>query len=204
MLAAPLLGELAERAPGLGLSLRSADYRRVAAILDEDSADLAITARPIGIEARHRSEILLHESFVVLGHKEKLGDQATVSIDRYLAAPHVLVSASGPRGRIDEVLDELGLKRRVQVVTESFTGLPFLLQSGGLIANIPRQAGFAIAAAHGLVVRELPFPSPTFPIALSFRTRDQNDARLGWLRLLLRELLGAALSGIRLPAAGRG
>lgn len=197
VLAARLLGVLAERAPGLSLTLRHGDYRRVATILDEDIADVVITARPAGGEARHRSETLVQETFVVLGHAVSLGWGGTISMDDYLATPHALVSASGSaRGRIDELLDELGLNRRVQVVTESFAALPFLLQAGDLIANVPRMAGLALAAAHGLSVRALPFPGPSFPIAMTWRARDQEDARLGWLRLVIRDLFAsAALTG---------
>jgi DNA-binding transcriptional LysR family regulator len=115
-----------------------------------------------------------------------------------LSAGHALVSATGSmRGQIDEVLGKLGLSRVVRVVTESFAVLPFLLRSGGLIANVPRTIGAVLASAYGLTMHELPFDGPSFAVAMTWRVRDERNAALEWTRQLVREQLVAAGKGAK-------
>jgi LysR family transcriptional activator of mexEF-oprN operon len=178
------------QAPGLRLTARHGDYRRVAALLDDDAADIVVTAKPAAVQARHRCEELLEETFVVLSDASRFGLDRQLTLDQYLSAPHALVSASGAaRGRIDEALAERGLSRTVRVVTESFAALPFLLRSSKLIANVPRSAGALLAQAFGLMMHELPLDSPSFPITMTWRARDEQNALLRWMREQIREQL---------------
>lgn len=175
---------LAHKAPGIKLILRQGDYRRVSILLDDDIADLVLTAQPDRVEPRHKSEVLHSESFVVLSGKKT---KAPLTVDDYLSRSHILVSARGDtRGRLDELLAEHGYARIVDVVTESFAALPYLLRSKNLIANVPRLAAEAMAPIFYLVVHELPLPSPTFPISLTWRLRDDESGALSWMRDLVR------------------
>jgi DNA-binding transcriptional LysR family regulator len=180
---------LSSAAPGLQLTVRQADYRRAGDLLDDDAADIVVTARPTSIDARHRCEKLLDETFVALSDINRFPPDRPLTLESYLSAAHVLVSASGSRrGRIDDALAELGLQRNVSVVTESFAALPFLLRSSNLIANVPRAAGIALAQVHGLRMHELPFQSPSFAVAMTWRARDEHHPVLSWVRDVVREM----------------
>jgi LysR family transcriptional regulator, mexEF-oprN operon transcriptional activator len=52
-LAPKLTAELVDLAPGLHLLFRHADYRRVSTLLNEDAADIVLSARPTIIDTRH-------------------------------------------------------------------------------------------------------------------------------------------------------
>jgi LysR family transcriptional activator of mexEF-oprN operon len=188
VLAPKLTTALADLAPGLHLLFRHADYRRVSALLDEDAADIVLTARPTIIDARHRCENLLEERFIVLSAPGLFRPGRSITLEEYLSHEHALVSASGStKGRIDEALAEIGCRRTVRVITESFTALPFLLRRGNLIANFPRSAGMTLAEAYGLAVHDLPLDSPSFAIAMTWRIRDERDVSLRWTRELIRK-----------------
>jgi LysR family transcriptional activator of mexEF-oprN operon len=190
VLAPRLQRALGDRAPHLDLTIRHGDYRRVSKLLDEEVADIVVTARPESIEARHCCEDLLVESFVVLSDAQYLHQGQPMTLDDYLSAPHALVSAKGSvRGRIDEILAKCSLERKVRVVTESFAALPFLLRSSRLVANVPRTAAAALAHSFGLALHELPIESPSFPISMTWRARDECDAAQMWIRNLIRGLL---------------
>jgi LysR family transcriptional regulator, mexEF-oprN operon transcriptional activator len=194
VLVPPLERLLARTAPGLKLTVRHGDYQRATALLDDDVADVVVSARPSAIDSRHRSEDLLQETFVVLSGNGLFDPNRPITLEEYLSAPHALVSAIGTlRGRVDEALADVGVSRTVRVVTESFAALPFLLRSCGLIANVPRSAGIVLADAFGLTMHELPLDSPSFPVAMTWRVRDEQNAALRWMRDLVREqLVGAA------------
>jgi LysR family transcriptional activator of mexEF-oprN operon len=193
MLLGPRLQQaLASQAPGIKLILRQGDYRRVSNLLDDDVADMVLTAQPWPLEQRYRSEVLHTESFVVVCGKNTKGQ---LSLSDYLLRTHVLVSAKGDtRGRLDELLAEHGYSRTVGVVTESFAALPYLLHANNLIANVPRLAAKAMASSFHLAIHELPLPSPTFPIALTWRARDDDSAALSWMRDLVRREFQAVVA----------
>ena len=156
-------------------------------------ADIRVSAKPPVIASRHRCEDLLQETFVVLSDTDLFDPDRPITLEQYLSAPHALVSATGTmRGRIDETLANLGLSRTVRAVTESFAALPFLLRSSGLIVNVPRLAGAEIAQAFGMTIHELPFASPSFPVAMIWRLRDEQNAALRWMREQVREQLVGA------------
>jgi len=185
--AARLQRALTERAPNLRLAIRHGDYRRVSMLLHEDSADLVITAEPASLDRRHRSDRLYTEHFLVLAGRSR---GKALDLNTYLEAPHALVSASGSmRGRLDEVLAELGRERHVQVVSESFAALPFLVAGSDLVATVPASTARILAARFDLALYELPIESPTFPVALSWRARDANVSAQAWLRELITDLL---------------
>ena len=193
-----LLGRLA---PGLKLAVRRGDYQRVAMLLDDDVADLVVTARPSTVDSRHMCEDLLEETFVVLSDADRFDPNRPITLKEYLSAPHALVSANGTmRGKIDEALSDLGLRRTVKIVTESFATLPFLLRSSSLIVNVPRSAGTTLAQAFGLTMHELPLDSPSFRVAMTWRVRDERHAALRWVRELVRkQLVGSANQQARRP-----
>lgn len=190
VLASKLQRLLAQVAPGLTLTMRHGDFKRAAAILDDETADLIVSARPSAVPPRHACEDLLQETFVVLSDADLFDANRPIPLQEYVSAGHVLVSATGNmRGRIDESLADLGLCRVVKVVTESFAALPFLLRSSGLIANVPRTAAVTLADAFGLTVHELPFNGPTFAVAMTWRVRDEQNAALTWMRQVVRDEL---------------
>jgi LysR family transcriptional regulator, mexEF-oprN operon transcriptional activator len=181
---------LARSAPRIRLTVRHGDYKRAARLLDENIADIVVSARPPAVDSRHVSEDILQETFVVLSDADLFDPSRPILLREYLSAEHALVSATGSmRGSIDEALAKLGLSRDVRVVTESFAALPFLLRSSRLIANVPRTAGVALANAYGLTVHELPFDGPSFPVAMTWRIHDERNAALRWMRQLVREAL---------------
>lgn len=193
---APRLNEaLARLAPGLKLVIRHGDYRRAAELLDEDVADFVVTARPATVDARHRCQDLMNETFVVLSAADRFDSGRSITLKEYLSCPHALVSASGAiSGKIDEALADRALTRTVRVTTESFAALPFLLQRGTLIANVPRTVGVALARVFGLALHDLPFDSPSFAIAMTWRARDDQDAALKWMRELVCEQMTTDLN----------
>ena len=197
MVVAPgLLRALQEASPASRLVLRASDYAHAAALLDNGGADLVLCAMPAKLEARHHSQVLYDEDFVVLSDPQVTPGAATRGLEGYVATPHVLVSALGAlRGLIDEALEARGMARRVGVSVEHFSTLPHLLHAAPLLANAPRRAAHVLAARSGLAVHPLPIPSPRFRVAAVWHARTQDDPAQAWFRNLLIDVAKAAGPG---------
>lgn len=195
VVASRLQHALADRAPSLRLVIRHGDYRRVSAILDDDIADIVLSAHPASLDGRHRAEAVFVEHFLALTSAQH--GPSVLDLDTYLAARHALVSASGSaRGRLDEALARLGHQRSIEVVTECFAALPFLLINSDLVATVPATAARMLAGQFGLALHRLPIESPTFPVSLAWRARDEAVPVQNWIRAVVREELAQSVADV--------
>jgi LysR family transcriptional regulator, mexEF-oprN operon transcriptional activator len=193
-----LLARVAAEAPRATLVVRPADFRNVPGMLDSGDAELALTATPPGLDRGHRHEPLHRDGFAAVFDRGRLGlgEGEPLTPERYLEAPHVLLSPAGhTTGPVDARLAELGLgPRRVVAAVARFSTLPFVLRALPAVANMPSVAARHHAAAFGLDARPLPFATPTFEVSLVWHARSDGDAGLAWLAGLVRRIV-AGLRG---------
>lgn len=183
-----LVAHLATVAPGVQIRVLSTERHTVAQLLDADEIDLAIGFLP-QTASWHRSEVLFHESFVALlrqGHPT-IGDRLT--LDKYLAADHLLVSLSGDMtGRVDTWLAQQHQQRRVAITVPHFLVAPFILAQTDLIATLAERVAQTYAELLGLKVMPLPFELTGFAIRQVWHSKNQTDPASTWLRQTLKGL----------------
>lgn len=187
----PIVARLARDAPGVSLVLRPADFRAAPGQLDRGEADIALTATP-ALERRHRHEVLqANESFLVLFDPTqiKLRSRAPLTLDAYLAVPHLLRSPDGElSGLIDRNLSGMGLQRRVSVALSRFALMPYLLRSTPSVANVPATTARLMSAEFGLSAAPPPLATaPTFDVSLVWHARNDADPALVWFRQIVRD-----------------
>ncbi len=103
-------------------------------------------------------------------------DIDAISLPFYLAHEHVMLSASGLFGIVDDVLASIGLTRKVRTSTTHFAAIPYLVKGTDCISTIPKHAAKAIAKMTSLRCLDAPieFPSQNFGIAWrNFAGRDR-------------------------------
>lgn len=173
---AALTTNISARYPLLKVVFRQTNSQKVIPDLVERQIDIAITSSYLRSAAIH-SDVLGYGNYACLVSREfRLADEEpTLSLSTYLHADHVLVSADGLRGIVDEVLDKQGLKRRVSVATTHFSALPFLLNGPHTLATLPRHAAEAISRVCGL--RQVPCPMmfEDYPIAVNWHKMRAKD-----------------------------
>ncbi len=202
-----LVAVMAREAPGVSvrvLPLTTRDPRR---LLDEEAADLAIgyfpavladlTARAQAGEAVGFAHQRLYDGEYVCvmrrGHPLARG---ALSLERYRAARHLLVSFSGrPYGFVDEALASLGLQRRVVVTVNQFFTGGRVVASSDLLAVLPRHFVPVTGMGDALVVRELPLSMPTVHVDALWHQRHQHLAAHQWLRGALVQASLQAFAG---------
>ncbi|MGP0059049.1 MAG: LysR family transcriptional regulator [Beijerinckiaceae bacterium] len=167
------------QAPHATLVIRPTNYREVRAQFDSGEISMAVALfRDLPANAKVRT--LCELGFKVLADPSF---PPPLDLDTFCSRPHALVSfATDARGRLDDVLEQLGRSRRVATVLPGFALLPFLLRGTDMIAAVPDHVADAFAEIAGLRTSPLPMPSPRFSIQLAWRAASDADAGEAWLR----------------------
>ncbi len=184
----PFLRALRERAPNIRVAVQPVDDQQLASQMDQGDIDVALVTpdtTPAGLHAAP----LFDEQYVCvmrIDHPDALN--GTISLDRFCAVDHVLVSPSGGgfRGVTDVALERIGRTRRVISSVTSFLILPELLMQSDLIAVVPRRL---VLHQNGLCLMKPPVEIPGFSKTLVWHERTHRHAGHQWIRSLLLETI---------------
>jgi DNA-binding transcriptional LysR family regulator len=178
----PLLAALAKVAPKVNLSTRLILPQSALADLEARQADLVIEPL-VDVPSRFESSPLYEEEFgIAMRAKHPIGARMTLA--RYCAASHILVSMTGdPHGNVDSELKKLGRVRRIAATVPNFLLALTLVAETDLVAAVPRRAA---DHARRLGVVLVDPPAPLAPLARSaisvIATRAAlEDAGVAWL-----------------------
>lgn len=173
----------------LGVTLAHVAPRQLADQLETGELDLAITARMLdGREQPAQPglmrRVLLRDGwrcFVRAGHPA-LTKRGRLSLPRFLAASHVMVSPTGRgQGIVDVVLAERDEQRTVAVRVSSFATAPVVAASSDLILTAPASLE-AVVGHLGLVCVAPPLPLPEHSVDMTWHQRLSEDPGHRWLR----------------------
>lgn len=114
---------------------------------------------------------------------------ATLSIEEYIARPHLLVSSGGIVGIVDEALSALSLKRQIEASTTHFSALPFLLTGTDALATLPRHAARRLATVSGLTLHTCPLALPAYSGGMGYRAESLRDPVIAAVVTIVRDQL---------------
>jgi DNA-binding transcriptional LysR family regulator len=180
----PFLRELRKQAPNIRVAVRPVDSQTLHAQLDRGEIDMALIT-PEDTGATLHSEILFEENYVcVMRADHPEASTLPLTLDRFCALDHVLVSSSGGafEGVTDAALARIGRERRVILSVTSFLAVPEILMGSEHIAVVPRRL-----AVHydGLIITEPPVEIAGFSKTLAWHERTHHDIGHRWVRGLL-------------------
>lgn len=176
-----LLDALRAEAPGVRLRFMaeagtdSHDPRRGDIDLEAGSSE------PSSPEIRH--ELVGHDRLVLALRPAHPLRNGPLTLEGYAAAEHITVSRRGRlRDPIDDVLQTLGVSRRVVAAAPTnATALQFV-RHHDLVAAVPRLISRPVLDDLGLRILPLPLDMPVIPIHLAWHQRYDNDPAHAWLR----------------------
>jgi len=181
VLLGPLIRTLAAEAPNVTINLlpRSED---ALSFLRQDRADLVIEPRETMGQSNFPNRLLFTDRWLCM-LDSNLHDDSNLSLDDYLAMPHLVYSIGKDRhlNLADQHLASLGIERRVELTIESFLMAPFLIR-GTRLACLVLERSTAIARMDGLRLAEPPVSIPDLNLAMYWNPRHTNDAGHRWLR----------------------
>ena len=111
-----------------------------------------------------------------------------LTLDDLTALPHAARSYGTTHVTpADRVMDELSVRRRVQVTTGGFLPLPFLVSGTDLVTIIPERLAQRVAAPLGLAVAEPPFGRVELIENLWWHPDKATTPEHAWLRRTLAD-----------------
>ena len=203
-----LIDILEHEAPNVAMRVLPLTTRDPRCLLDEAKADLAVghfpsvladlVVRAQGDEAVSFAHQRLYNGQYVCvmraGHPLARGP---LTLDRFCAARHMLVSFSGrPFGFIDESLAALGRKRQVVLTVNQFFTAGRVVANSNLLTVLPQHFVSVTGIADQLVLRPLPFDVAPVHVDAVWHSRMDSQSAHGWLRQAIATAAKKAFSPI--------
>ena len=201
-----LLAVIDREAPGISIRVVPLTTRDPRRLLEDETADLAIGFFPAALSdltvraqagetVAYAYQRLFSGEYVCVMRRNHPLASLPLTLDRYCAARHMLVSFSGrPFGFIDESLALLGRQRRIVLTVNQFFTAGQVVASSDLLTVLPRHFVKVTGIAEQLVLRELPFEAPTVHIDALWHHRLHRASAHEWLRQTLIALTHKAVA----------
>lgn len=182
-------------APGVSMRIVPLTTRDPRRLLEEGHIDLAVGFFPAvladlsaqaqaGGMAPFDHQRLYHGEYVCVMRKGHPLASGPMTLKRYCAAHHLLVSFSGrPFGFIDEALASLGRKRRIVLTVNQFFTAGRVVANSDLLTVLPRHFVGVTGIASELTLRDLPFEVPAVHVDSLWHRRQGQRSDHAWLRL---------------------
>jgi len=186
----PLLRHLAQHAPGIDISFRTA-RGELSGLLERGDADLALGIFDADLSDGFRQDLFRDDFVCLVREAHPLAAQREpLSLEQFLALSHALVA---PRERedtgvVDTMLDKLGHKRRVALAVPNFMAAPYALAGTDLVLTLATRIARIVEKPFRLRILPPPLELPPFTISQYWHGRQHHDPAHIWLRTLLRQL----------------
>lgn len=177
------------------LPLTTRDPRR---LLETSEVDLAVGYFPeilaflasLGRDANLRHQRLYVTRYVCVMRKGHPLADLPLTLERYCAAMHLLVSFSGrPHGYVDQALAAIGRRRRIVLTVNQFFTAGRVVAQSDLLTVLPEGFVDATGYRHELTTRELPLEMQPVHVDMLWHRRHDNAPAHAWLR---EQVLAAA------------
>ncbi|HDG1675612.1 TPA: LysR family transcriptional regulator [Kluyvera ascorbata] len=181
----PFIAALKVRAPNIRVRVIPVEPERLTAQFEQGKIDLALLT-PSTTPGDLHSRTLYEERYVCMLRADHPDARAPLSLDRFCALEHILVSYEGESfwGVTDDALAKVGRKRRVGLSVSSFLVLPEVLAVSEMITVVPSRLASARAS---ICVQEPPVAIQGFTKSMAWHERTHRDPAQQWLRELLHE-----------------
>lgn len=154
-------------------------------------ADLLIA--PLSFSVPAESEKLFSDDFVCLLDSANAAADDELTAERLSELTHVGVTRrSGSPTIAHKLLDGLGMRARVAMLTDEWANLPWLLQDTDMVALLPRRVAERASRSGAFTIREVPgYDRATFTESVLWHPSRSADPGIRWLRGELRTALAA-------------
>lgn len=156
--------------------------------LASGDVDLAVGFM-LHLEAGLYQQTLFAQNFVCLAAKShpRIGDKLTV--EKYQAEAHIVVTTSGTgHAIVDKTIAERGIKRNIALSTASYLGVARIVAQTELLVIVPERLGNTFASQESIKLMVPPFKLPSFAVKQHWHERFYADPGSIWLRRTFAEL----------------
>lgn len=189
-----LVARFKSSAPGISLEVSSLSREHYRAALENGDADLAVGNLQELQSGFYQQGLFVDQHVCVMGNGFRKAAEA-ITLDEYLAARHLVVTANKTDLQIEKELGKQGHRREVALRVPNYLVLPKILAQTDLIVTVPEVIAQAITDdAAGATWSRLPFPTPHTHMRQFWHARYHHDSANTWLRRQIADLhIGASL-----------
>ncbi|MFO0554710.1 MAG: LysR family transcriptional regulator [Polyangiaceae bacterium] len=183
-------------APSVVLELSSPPGPDLQRRLADGSVDLALAPASAAVDTslRHKRLGALHHVVLARRGHPALKGRAPLSVESWLAYPHIQVRTREGVGHLERVVTRGGHRRRIGVVVESFLLAPHVVADTDCFFTTPRELVRDLARQLGLVLSEPPVSVPPLPVVALWHERTHADAAHRWFRERVIGVIGRVLT----------
>ncbi len=183
----PLMDLLARIAPNVCVST----VRNAAGTLKEDMeagrVDLALGLLP-NLKAGFFQRRLFRHRYVCMFRKGHPLDKPHMTLAEFSNADHVVVIAAGTgHSRVDAMLDDSGVHRRIRLRVPHFVAVGHILRETDMIATVPERFASRCTEPFGLTYVPHPAKLPEIAINQFWHARFHREPGNQWLRSIVSE-----------------
>jgi DNA-binding transcriptional LysR family regulator len=156
--------------------------------METGRVDLAIGAFEDVSEALYQ-RALFRQPFVSMFRKDHPLAKGKVDLERFVAAPHLIVDAvQSPYDRINGLLEKAGVTAGARFRVPHFTAVPYIVSTSELVVTVPQKLAESAASPFGLKWIEPPLALPTLQTNVFWHRRFNHDPGIQWLRGLIADV----------------
>jgi DNA-binding transcriptional LysR family regulator len=187
VLGADVLRRVAMQAPNLTIAADTAKHD-VLQRLERGEIDVAAGLLPTAF-SDHPTELVYQDSPVCVAWRDNLQVGDNITLERYLAANHVVWRATG-LGELsfkESFLQSLGYQTNVARATTTLEMVPQLIIGTNYLATIPRRAAEYYARVLPIRIISTPIEFPKVSVIVQWHHHRNADPMLQWFIGLLRQ-----------------
>jgi len=181
-----IMSRIWEHAPGIDVQVVPVDTRLANDLISGRSDVIISVQGVVGKLPGAFTQHLFEERFVCLVRSGHPLARQKLTLERYVAFPHVLVAPAGKPGSIvDTALARVQLRRRVALTVPHFLAAPHIVAESDMVLTVGERLARGLGGAFSVLVP--PLKLPTFHVALYWHERNQIDPAHQWFRAQISE-----------------
>lgn len=185
-----LVEKIAEQAPGTDIHFKRTSTAFPAGPLERGETDVLLGFEVMLNPPKYFNCEILFTDYMVcmsrLGHPQV---SENLSLDDYIALPHILVSRIGSStGQVDAWLAEHGRERRVALTVSHFLTAPLIAAQSNMVAAYPRRTAELFTGILPLQLTPLPLDLPDYATVMVWHPLQDREPAQIWLREEIRKV----------------
>jgi DNA-binding transcriptional LysR family regulator len=175
-------------APNIDLAISTSGPQEACRRIADDEIDLAIGVIPHVSQDLLSRELYRDTLICVADKRNKRLKKGRMELQDYLDSPHVTVARNRDTGiQVDEILDSMGIPRRIAVTVPHYLSVPSLIRGTDLVAHTRRRLISVFRMSSDLIVFPVPLPMkvPELEFIQIWHKRYEGDPGHRWLRDLV-------------------
>jgi len=179
-----LMTHLQEHAPGISIESFAVPRNELTREFAAGQLDFALDV-PLINDTQLTNEPLSQDRYVCVARKNHPEIDGELSLDDYLALPHIHVSSRRKgQGFIDLHLNKIGLQRNIRLRVQHSRAAPPIAARTNMLLTIPEK----LSGEHDLQVFDLPFELPKLDWHLYWPSNYSNDNAHKWMRQVIFDI----------------